>query len=112
MKIGIPSASHRSLYKEDMIQVQNHKQLGVTRSSVFEQEHEGGGFGETRTQAPLCYNRDSRLYPVGNGSPLKGLISFKHSSYFQLNKLGEGNNSQIKEKYKCPINMKAYHSHL
>lgn len=60
--------------KEDVIQIWNHKQLGVTRSLIFEQEHEGGGFGGTRTQAPLCYNRDSRLYPVGNGSPLKGLI--------------------------------------
>ena len=63
--------------KEDMIQVWTHKQLGVTRSSIFRQEEqvrERGGFWGTRTQALLCYNRDSRLCPVGSGSPLKGLI--------------------------------------
>ena len=37
-----------------MIQVWNHKQLGVTRSSIFEQEHEGGGFGEKPEHRLLC----------------------------------------------------------
>ena len=40
--------------KEDVIQVWNHKQLGVTRSSIFEQEHEGGGFGEKPEHRHLC----------------------------------------------------------